>query len=164
MPVNYEDDDRDETESESEESTGRGLRSRLEAVLQENRQLSHRLERFEATEFLREKGFTGVKPEQLVGQPKEKWEELATQLQSEYDGLKEQVAREILRAQGITGDDLEEALKEFVKVRTADKSAEAEARQRVRQAGQVDSGPAPVVDTRRLDPLEMIRVGLKNKR
>jgi hypothetical protein len=153
----------EETEQEQvqAQSPGKGLRAQLEKLLEENRQLSSRLKVFEARQFIEQHGFSGVKPEQLVEVPSDQWEERAKALHEEYVQLRREVAAEILRSQGITdAEDLEEALKAVVPSGGND---DAEARRRLRQTASNTAGPAPVVDTSNLSPMDLIRSGLAKK-
>lgn len=164
MPVTEEDIEFSEEEEDAHEelSGPKGLRAQLERVLRENRELSKRIQYFEATEYIRQAGFTDVKPEVLVGVPRDKWEEAARQAQEQARDLKARVAREILSGQGLTGEDLEAAVARLLEGSLTPQEASLK---RVAEAQRVAGAPAPQVDLSKItDPMDMIRVGIQNRR
>jgi hypothetical protein len=149
----------------SEQGTGGGgqLREKLEESIAANKVLTEKLSSFEAREFLdAHKDFSLVKAEDLKGVADRDREAKASEIQQERQRQQEELLRDVLVRQGLSGDDLEEALAEFVADKTAD-TEDADKARRMRTAGNVDASRAPRVDVSKLEGFDAIRAGLDAK-
>lgn len=144
------------TGDEGAELDGKGLRAKLEQEIAERRKAEGELRTYKVKDFLAEKGLTLVKPEDLGDVALDKVEERALAIQAERQQLKESLVRDIFSSQGIDGDDLEAAVKEFIGQRSAE-SEEAEATQRVRSLQSKDSKPTPLVNPENVHGYDAIR-------
>ena len=152
MPTNFE-ADLDEIEARE---GGSGLRKFAETVQAEARSDRDELATLRAEKVIQEHGYHLISAEDLAGVPKKdlaaKAEALeGTKLESQRD-----LARDMLARKGLSGDELDRAVDEFLAPSPDDDKA------RLRAATAAKSGgvPTPLVDTDKLHGIEAIRHGL----
>jgi hypothetical protein len=122
--------DNDGTES------GSSLRDKLEAEIAARRDLESQLSSYKAKDLIAEKGWQHVNPDDLKGVGLAELETKGAELEASKAALKESVLKEVLSKQGITGDDLNDAVSKLVgKVASpADDTTAALARMRAAQS------------------------------
>lgn len=89
---------------------GSALRKKLEDALKANKQLSTENARFHAAEVIATKGLTLVKAEDLAGVAIDQIETKAEALHNERRDQRIDVAKDLLRLQGIAEDELDKAV------------------------------------------------------
>lgn len=135
MPLSVEEID----EIESTQG-GSGLRRKLEETIGENRQLAEKVFSYEANEVIAAKGFSLVKPEDLVGA--ENLEARAQELQEARETERLNVVRDLLAQKGLEGEELDSAVAEFV---SAPKSSEGSATDAAAELSSLRGKRPPVV-------------------
>lgn len=156
MPIEL---DLDELESSE---GGKGLRAKLEEVLEQNRKLETANQDLAARNVLADPKFSLVKPEDLVGVPLDKIGERAEQFQAERSTLQNDLLRSALEARGFQGEELED----MVLKATGQSAAEVEtarAVNRARSLGTVDSTTVPLTDNSKLHGKDAIHAALEPK-
>lgn len=119
--------------------TGGGLRNKLESTLQENRAMAQQLSELKAKDVIREQGFGLVKVDDLKGLKADEIEAKALALQEERAALQRDLVKDAFSKQGISGDDLDKRVEEFLAGKPAETtstvSTEVDA---IRDLGRVD--------------------------
>lgn len=141
------------------QSDGSKLRAQLEAALKSNKDMQAKLSTYEVREFLGGKQLDLVKPEELAGVDPTKWDETATRIQTERTEMQKDLLRRALTAQGLDQETVDQMVAGTV-TSTA-QADEAQAINRVRQAGSVAATPPLAVDPNKLHGLDAITAGLK---
>ena len=100
----------DEHGSEEQNESGGLLRQKLEASLARNKELETLARTFQAKDLIREKGFTHLTPEDLMGFDDTELEAKATELETQKAAAEADVLRRALEAKGLTADQLDQAL------------------------------------------------------
>lgn len=155
MPIEFDDEDIDETGG-----GGKGLRSQLERTIATNQVLTEELSSYKAKDFLAESGFSLVKPEDLKGVDASQFEEHAAKVHEDRRALQEDLLRDVLRKQGLAGDDLDDALEQMIAENVTPSTREAEATQRARALGSAEATPIPKVDVSKVHGFDAIAAGL----
>lgn len=158
MAVNFGEPD-DGADDEGSQSGGK-LREKFEQALATNKELTDKLTTYEAKDFLADKAFALVKPEDLQGVTPDKFEEHATKVQQDRQALAEEVLRASLTAKGYDGDELDDLLAQMVRIETPNQE-QAEATRRIRAAGSVEGLPVPRVDPSKLHGFDAIAAGIE---
>ena len=109
-----------------EKASGSTLRTKLEEALAENRRLSERLVTLEAEKVIEAHGKGLVKPEDLKGVRPDQLEARVKELAEQRLEERKSVVREILEAQGLTGEELDAAVEDFLAGRGSTREAEPE--------------------------------------
>ena len=97
-----------------DKASGGVLRSKLEEALQKNETLEKQVVTSRATAAIGEHGYGLVKPEDLVGVPPDKVEAKAKELQEQRLEARSETVRSVLEERGLEGDELDEAVTEFL--------------------------------------------------
>lgn len=140
-----------EDENQFEDSDAAGMRKQLGKLGRDNKSMSERLARYEAQDLISTKGYTEVKPEELVGVAEDQREETAKKLHEERRGQKESLLREVYGEMYEDEEQIEEAVAAHLsgtKVRE-DHSTEEQV-SRARTLGHQDAQRTPAVDPRKL--------------
>jgi hypothetical protein len=151
MPLEL-DVDLDEIEAKD---GGKGLRKWAETVQAEMRKVSAENVTLKAGQVIQEHGYSRITADDLAGTPLDELEAKAERLEAEKLEAEKELARGMLARQGLEGDDLEQALAEFIQ-----QDAEAVSRERVAAATRAGGTVAPLVNTEQLHGVEAIRHGL----
>lgn len=93
-------------DEELDQLDGKGLRSKLEAALAENRELKKKVATSEAQEILRSNGYDLVKPEDLSEVPLEEMATKAKELQEQRLAERRTIVEDLLKARGYSGEEL----------------------------------------------------------
>ena len=152
MPVEF------ETESEETQetgTTGKGLRGQLEAQLAANKALADKLRSYEVLETVGK--FDLVSADDLEGVEAEDLEQRATEIQTERTALRVQVAKDLLKAQGVDEADLDSKVTDLL----AGSEDATQAFARVRQTAEVAGNPTPAVNPESLHGIAAIAAGVK---
>ena len=152
MPIDF---DADLDEIEAREG-GTGLRKWAEAVQKETRSTMSELATLKAAKVIQEHGYHLITAEDLTGVPVADLEAKAEALEGEKLESQRELARDMLTRKGLTGDELDRAVDEFL-VPAAD---DAKARERAAQAARTGGVPTPLVNPTELHGVDAIRHGL----
>ena len=146
-------------DSDLDQLDGRGLRSKLEEALGQNRQMSERLAELEAREVLQANGFDLVKPEDLKGIPAAEVKTRAEKIQQERVQLQDELLRKALERQGYKGEELEDAMQDLARNRAQSKGG-SEVLARARSLGE---GGEMITDVNpeKVHGYDAIRAGLE---
>lgn len=146
----------------NDDQSGSTLRQKLEAALAENASLKTTLGVSMASQVIREKGFTHVKPDDLKGVDLEHIEARAEAIQQEKQKFLEESLKATFQAQGISDDEeLTQRVQAVLGPQAAQEVAEAAAYGRVQSV--VGGTPAPVVNPNQVHGREAIRVALEQR-
>lgn len=141
-----------------------GLRKRLDEQAQETNRYKQMAAEAKATEVLGSGQFHLVEAADLKGLDPEKIEERAKEIQSERAGIFRKGIEAQFRNQGLTGDDLDQAVNEFLAQQERPSAAggdEQDAYARVSSIGAGGGAPPPIVDVNKLNPEQKIEHGLR---
>lgn len=153
-------DDGDEFDGED----AKGLRKELGKLGKSNKDMAERLAKYEAKDLITTKGFTTVKPEELVSIAEDEREAHAKALHEERQGMQRDLLRQALKGQYPDDDEtLEEMVNELLGEK-AQTSAEGQQVERARELGHIDSKPAPLIDTRNLHTEAAIAASFESKK
>lgn len=154
-------DDLDLTNPENfDKASGSQLRSKLEEVLRENRQLNQEITATKASQVITSNGFTLVKPEDLVGVSAADIESRAQELQSEREQQAQELIRTQLQSRGLEGDALEERMTALFDTDNAITDPAAEQWARTQAASSVSGSRTPAVNPNTLSPREKMKLAL----
>lgn len=120
---------------------GRGLRQRLEAALAENRTLSDENVGLKSLKVIEEHGLSLVKPEDLAGVAAGELEEKARQIQEDRVEQQRQLARSVFEQKGLSGDELDAAVDDFLQVPDGAQQVESDRWGRVRDLAGAKGDP-----------------------
>jgi hypothetical protein len=120
------------------EEGGRGLRARLESALAENRTLDTENASFKAISVLEEHELNLVQPDDLAGVAASDMEEKAKALQVERVEGQKLLARSVFEQKGLTGDELDSAVNDFLSVPEASGAKEGSSYERLRSVGRIE--------------------------
>lgn len=138
-----------------------GLRKQLGKLGRQLKERDEKLAKYEARDLITSKGFTLVKPEEIVSVPEDEREAHAKKLHEEREGMQRDLLRTALKDRVEDEEALEELVNEVLGERAA-KSDTAQHVERARELGHIDSKPAPLVDTRKLHGREAIEAAFAN--
>lgn len=137
-------------ENEFDESDVSGMRKQLGKLGKANKEQAAELATYKAKDLISAKGFTTVKPEELITVAEDEREAHAKKLHEERQGMQRDLLRQALKGQYPDDDEtLEEMVSELLGEK-AQTSAEGQQVERARELGHIDSKPAPLIDTRNL--------------
>jgi len=152
MPIDF-DADLDDLE---QREGGKGLRKWAEAVQKETRSTMNELATLKADKVIQTHGYRLITAEDLTGVPVGDLEAKAEALEAEKLESQRELARDMLTRKGLTGDDLDRAVDEFL----APAPDDDKARERAAAAQMAGGIPTPLVNTQELHGVEAIRHGL----
>lgn len=141
----------------AEKEGGKGLRQKLEAALQEGRRLQGVATSAEATRVIGEKGYDLVSADDLKGVALDEIEVKAAELQEQKSAARADVVKSILAGKGLAGDELDQAVEEFLGSPAPDEQGGFG---NVIEAARADGKPAPAVDPTKLHGTAAIEYGL----
>lgn len=101
-------------EIDLDKADGGTLRKKLEEALSSNKDLEQRLVTREAQSVIAEKGFSLVKPEDLEGVAPDQVEAKAKELHEQKAAERAETVRSVFEEKGLEGDDLDQAVEEFL--------------------------------------------------
>lgn len=144
---------------------GGALRKKLEESLATNKALAVSLAEMKAKDVVREKGYTLVKPEDLKGVSADQIEAKAEALHNERRGLQADLAKDLLRKQGVKDEELDQAVEDFLSgsapVLKTDADQVAERLDAVRSIGQQSGTPVSQTPPSQLTGRAAIEHGLR---
>ncbi len=143
------------------EESGSSLRRKLEETLNENRALATELSGLKAKELIAEQGLGLVKPDDLVGVDLSEMADRASQLQQERATQQADLARDMLARRGLEGDELDQAVTDFLTPPEAPRDTAAHSR--AREVAAIGGSAAPIRDTSNLMGLDAIEHALRHE-
>ena len=144
------------------EESGSSLRRKLEETLTRERQLTTELSGLKAKELITERGYGLVKVEDLVDVNLDEMSTKAEELQQERAGQQADLARDMLAKRGLQGEELEQAVADFLSPGSA--PGDAAARTRAKEMSAVGGSAAPLQDASGLVGLDAIEHAVRTGR
>jgi len=148
-------DDYDEYETES----GSSLRRKLEETISEKQELATELAGLKAKELIQERGYGLVKTEDLLDVDLNEMAERAESIQAERHDQQAYLARDILAKRGLTGEELDKAVEDFLA--PPDTVGDVAAHSRTREVAAIGGTAAPIRNTENLMGLDAIDAALR---
>lgn len=152
MPIEF-----DEIDEIEEKQGGKGLRRKLEETLTKLATVNQEVATYRAEKMVREQGLTLVKADELVGVPEGEMKARAEALQKERQAQRTQIAREMLEARGLSGDELEAELESFL----APSAGPTDAFESVNDAAKIQGDYSPTIDPGKLHGVAAIEFALE---
>lgn len=146
--------------------SGKGLRKRLTAVLDENRELRKEVVTSKAAALIASKGYDLVEVKDLAEDtPIDQIEAKLESLQKDRTDILAKGLRLQFAKQGVAEDEIEAQVTDFLAGRVTSDTPDPEAEQfeRVRELAGIAGTPVPMVNTSKLHGGDAIRAGLMAK-
>jgi len=151
-------------EFDIESASGSALRDKLEETLKTNKSLSSQNSELLADRVIREKGFSHISAEDLVGLEPGEIEDKAQQLEDDAAKAEADTLRKVLSRQGLEGDKLDEAVASMLKSdgkseQGVERSKDDDSFSRVRELNRSAGGPVRT-NTDGLSPRQKMELDL----
>lgn len=156
MPIELDDD------NDLDNEDPKSLRGRLGAEAKARKTAEAELARYKVKDFLEEKGFDLVDPDQLLTVEPGKWAEHAEKLQDQRTKDAEKLLRKALGNVVEDADTLEDMVAEALGKRAAESDTAAQVG-RARELSRTQGEPVPPVDSRKLHGRDAIQAALAGK-
>lgn len=149
MPLDFDIDEIEKTQG------GKGLRRKLEEALKENQKLQSVAAAAEAEKVIGTHGYDLITAEDLKGVGLGEIEAKAAELQEQKQTERLETVKSIFAAKGYEGEDLDQAVEDFIGDQSQPASDGSKFRN-VHESAAADGKPAPAVDVSKLHGVEAI--------